>query len=75
MRNAYEISVKITERERQFERASRRSGGNIIKMGLKEIGRNGVNWIELAQYSIEWKAEMNTIMYLWDLEKRILFTR
>jgi hypothetical protein len=36
-----------------------------IKMNLREIGINGVNWILLAQDSVQWWAFVNTVMNLW----------
>jgi hypothetical protein len=36
-----------------------------IKMDLREIGWDGVDWIELAQERNQWRALMNTVMNLW----------
>jgi hypothetical protein len=36
-------------------------GGN-IKMDLKEVGWEGVDWIHLAQNNHEWRALLNTVM-------------
>jgi hypothetical protein len=33
-----------------------------IKMDLREIGINGVNWIHLAQDRVRWWAFVNTVM-------------
>jgi hypothetical protein len=35
-----------------------------IKMGLREIGIDGANWIQLAQDRVQWQACVNTIMNL-----------
>jgi hypothetical protein len=35
-----------------------------IKMDLKEIGWDGVDWIELAQGRDQWRALVNTVMNL-----------
>jgi hypothetical protein len=35
-----------------------------IKMDLREIGWNGVDWIELAQDRDQWRALVNTVMNL-----------
>jgi hypothetical protein len=35
-----------------------------IKMDLREIGYDGMEWIDLAQDRNQWKARMNTIMKL-----------
>jgi hypothetical protein len=33
-------------------------------MDLREIGWDGVDWIELAQNRDQWRALVNTVMYL-----------
>jgi hypothetical protein len=33
-------------------------------MELREIGRNDMDWIDLAQYRNQWRALVNTVMYL-----------
>jgi hypothetical protein len=35
---------------------------NNIKMDLREIGWNGVDWIDLTQDSYQWKTLVNTVM-------------
>jgi hypothetical protein len=35
-----------------------------IKMGLREIGWGGMNWIDLAQDRDQWRALVNTVMKL-----------
>jgi hypothetical protein len=35
-----------------------------IKMDLREIGINGVNWIQLAQGRVHWQAFANMVMNL-----------
>jgi hypothetical protein len=35
-----------------------------IKMDLREIGRDVVDWIELAQDRDQWRAVVNTVMNL-----------
>jgi transposase len=35
-----------------------------FKMGLKEIGIDGANWIQLAQDRVRWRACVNTVMNL-----------
>jgi hypothetical protein len=36
-----------------------------IKMNLREIGIDGVNWIWLAQNRVQWWAFVNTVMNFW----------
>jgi hypothetical protein len=47
-RNAYRILVGKPEGSRPQGRPRRRRVGN-IKMNLREIGWNGIDWIDLAQ--------------------------
>jgi hypothetical protein len=35
-----------------------------IKLDLTQIGIDGVNWIQLAQDSVQWRAFVNTVMNL-----------
>jgi hypothetical protein len=36
-----------------------------IKMDLIEIGWDGMDWIDLAQYRDQWRVLVNTAMNLW----------
>jgi hypothetical protein len=36
-----------------------------IKMGLREIGWDGMDWLDLAQDRDNWRALVNTMMNLW----------
>jgi hypothetical protein len=46
-----------------FLRERRRFVDN-IKMNLREIGWNGMDWIDLAQNRDQWRALVNTVMNL-----------
>jgi hypothetical protein len=35
-----------------------------IKIDLREIGWDGVDWVDLAQDSDQWSAPVNTVMNL-----------
>jgi hypothetical protein len=37
---------------------------NKIKRDIREMGINGVNWIWLAQYRVQWWAFVSTVMNL-----------
>jgi hypothetical protein len=50
-------------RKKPLGRPRRRWVDN-IKMDLGEIGRNGRNWIELAEDRDQWRALVNTVMNL-----------
>jgi hypothetical protein len=60
-RNAYRISVGKTEGKRPLGRPRRRWVDN-IKMDLREIGWDGMDWIDLAQDRDQWRAVVSTVM-------------
>jgi hypothetical protein len=60
-RNAYRILVGKPEGKRPLGRPRRRWEDN-IKMDLREIGWDGMNWIDLAQDRDQWRALVNTVM-------------
>jgi hypothetical protein len=62
-RNAYRILVDKPEGKRPLGRLTRRWEDN-IKMDLREIGWGGMDWIDLAQDSDQWRALVNTVMNL-----------
>jgi hypothetical protein len=51
------------EGKRPLGRPRRRSVNN-IKMDLREIGWDSVDWIELAKDRDQWRALVNTVMNL-----------
>jgi hypothetical protein len=59
MRNAYKIVIGRPEWNRPRGRPRRRWEYN-IRMVLREIGWEGVDWIQLAQDRDQWRAVMNT---------------
>jgi hypothetical protein len=61
--NAYRILVGKPEGKRPL-RGSRRRWVNNIKMDLKEIGWDGMDWIDLAQDRGQWKALVSMVMNL-----------
>jgi hypothetical protein len=63
MRNAYRILVGKPEGKRRLRRPRRRWVDS-IKMDLVEIGWDGMDWIDLAQDSDQWRALVNTVMNL-----------
>jgi hypothetical protein len=60
-RNAYRILVGKPEGKRPL---GRRRWVNNIKMDLREIGWDGMDWIDLAQDRDPWRALVNTVMNL-----------
>jgi hypothetical protein len=62
-RNAYRILVGKPEGNRSLGR-SRRRWVNNIKMDLRDIGFDGMDWIYLAQDREHWRALVNTILNL-----------
>jgi hypothetical protein len=62
-RGAYNILIGKPEGRRPLGRPRRRWEDN-IKMDLREIGFEDVNWIHLAQDRDRWRALVNTVMIL-----------
>jgi hypothetical protein len=54
-RNAYRILVGMPDGNRPLGRSRRRCVDN-IKMGLTEIGWDGMDWIDLDQDRDQWRA-------------------
>jgi hypothetical protein len=63
-RNAYRILVAKPEGKRPLGRPRRRWVDN-IKMDLREIGWDGVDWIDITQDRDQWRALVNTVLNLW----------
>jgi hypothetical protein len=61
--NAYRILVGTPEGKRPLGRPRRRWGDN-IKMDLREIGWDGVDWIDMAQDRDQWRARVSTVLNL-----------
>jgi hypothetical protein len=62
-RNACRTLVGKPEGRRPLGRLRRRWGDN-IKMDLREIGWDGVDWVDLAQDRDQWRPLVNTVMNL-----------
>jgi hypothetical protein len=62
-RSAYRILVGKPEGKRPLGRPRSRWVDNII-IDLREIGWDGVDWIELAQDKDQWRALVNTVINL-----------
>jgi hypothetical protein len=62
-RNAYRIFVGNPEEKRPVGRPRRMWVDN-IKMDHREIGWNGMDWMDLAQDRDQWRALVNTVMNL-----------
>jgi hypothetical protein len=60
-RTAHRISVGKPEGKRPLGRPRRRWVDN-IKIDLREIGWDGMDWIHLAQDMHQWKVLVNTVM-------------
>jgi hypothetical protein len=59
----YRILVGRPEGKRSLARPRGRWEGN-IKLDLRELGIDGLNWIQLAQDRVQWWAFVNTVMSL-----------
>jgi hypothetical protein len=62
-RNAYRILVGMPEGKRPLGRPRRRWVDN-IKIVLREIGWDDMDWIDLAQNRDQWRVLVNTVMNL-----------
>jgi hypothetical protein len=60
-RGVYRVLVGRPEGKRPLERPRCRWEDN-IKMDVREVGMDGVNWIRLAQDRVRWRAFVNTVM-------------
>jgi hypothetical protein len=60
---AYRIVVGNPEGKRPLRRPRRRWVDS-IKMDLRELGWDGMDWINLAQYRDQWRALVNAVMNL-----------
>ena len=62
-RDTYRVLVEKLEGKRPLGRPRRRWEDN-IKMNLQEVGREGMDPIELAQVRDGWRAFVNAVMNL-----------
>jgi hypothetical protein len=62
-RKKYRILLGTPEGNRPPRRPRRRWMDN-IKMDLREIGLDGMNWIDFAEEWDKWRALVNTVMNL-----------
>jgi hypothetical protein len=62
-KNAYGILVGKPEGKRPLGRPRRRWVDN-INIDLREIGWDGMDWIDLAQDRDQWRALVNMVMNL-----------
>jgi hypothetical protein len=62
-KNAYRILVGKPEGKRPLGRPRRRCVDN-IKMDLRDIGWDGVSWIDVAQDRDQLRALVNTVLNL-----------
>jgi hypothetical protein len=62
-RNAYRILAGNPEGKRPLGR-SRYRWVNNIKVGLRELGWDGIDWIDLPQDRDHWRALVKTVMNL-----------
>ena len=62
-RGAYRVLVGKPGGKRPLVRPRRRWEGS-IKMDLQEVGRGGMDWIDLAQNKDTWRALVNAVVNL-----------
>jgi hypothetical protein len=63
-RNAYRILVGKTEGKRPLGRPRRR-WVDTIKMDLREVEWDGMDWIDLIQDRDRWRDHVKAVMNLW----------
>jgi hypothetical protein len=63
LRNAYRNLVRSHEGNRPLRRPRHR-WKDYIRMGLREIGREGVDWRHVPQDREQWRGLVNTVMNL-----------
>jgi hypothetical protein len=61
MKNVYKILFGKSEYKRPFGKLTHRWEDN-IRMDLREIGWEGVEWIRLGQDRDQWRSLVNTLM-------------
>jgi hypothetical protein len=62
-RGVYRVLVGRPESKRPLGRPRRRWKDN-VKLGLRKIGVEGANWIQLARDRVQWRAFVNTVINL-----------
>jgi len=60
-RGVYRVLVGRPEGKRPLGRPRRRWEDN-INIDLREVGIDGVNWIQLAEDNVQWRVCVNTVM-------------
>jgi len=60
-RGMHRVLVGKLEEKRRLGRPRRRWKNN-IKMDFQEVGRGCVDWMEMAQYRVRWRALVSTVM-------------
>jgi hypothetical protein len=63
MRNAYRMLVGKLEGKRPLGRPKSRWVDN-IKIDFRDIGGDGVDWIDMTQDRNQWRALVNTVLNL-----------
>jgi hypothetical protein len=61
MRNAYKILVSKPEGKRPLRRPRHRWEDD-IRMDLREVGWEGVDWMHMSQDRDQWRVLLNTVI-------------
>jgi hypothetical protein len=68
MKHAYSILVGKSEGKRPLRRPWHRREDN-IRMDVREMGWEGVDWIHLVQERGQWRDLVKTVMIFWVPQK------
>jgi hypothetical protein len=63
-RRGMHMDIGGKSRRKETSRKTRRRWVDNIKMDLREIGLDGMDWIDLAQDRDQWRALVNAVMNL-----------
>jgi hypothetical protein len=70
-RGAYRVLVTKPEGRRPLGRPRHRWEDN-VKMDFREVGWGDIEWIDLVEDKVRWRARVNAVMNLWQVTHFLL---